>query len=103
MNAERIDRCGAFAETFEQLEHAADVRLIFAVPLPAHVIVVDELRVRSGFARRVEHEVEEGFAAEHTSDVRIANEPGLRLHRFVDDVIGIDARAITLADRCHMG
>ena len=64
LDAERIDRRSALAEAFEQLEHAADVRLVLAVPLPAHIIVVDELRVRSFGARGVEHEVEDRFAAQ---------------------------------------
>ena len=35
------------AEAFEQPEDSAHVGFVLAIPLPAHVIVVDELRVRS--------------------------------------------------------
>ena len=78
------------------------MRLVLTVALPAHVIVVDKLGVGRGFPRRVEHEVEEGFAAQRPSDVGVANEASLGLHRLIHDVIGVDARSVALADSFDM-
>src|SRR3546814_5337589 len=49
LDAERVDRNAAFAETFEQAQHVG--AMFRMLRLPAHIVVIDELGMRRGIAR----------------------------------------------------
>ena len=87
LDAQRIDGRAPLAEAFEQLEHAGDMGLVLGTALPAHIVVVDQLRVRGLGLGGVEHQVEHRFAAHRAGKDGVADCAGFRLNRLVDDVV----------------
>src|SRR3546814_18613210 len=67
LDAERVDRNAAFAETFEQAQHVG--AMFRMLRLPAHIVVIDELGMRRGIARGVKGEIEH-----RSEERRVGNE-----------------------------
>src|SRR3546814_10172870 len=63
LDAERVDRNAAFAETFEQAQHVG--AMFRMLRLPAHIVVIDELGMRRGIARGVKGEIEHCLRVAH--------------------------------------
>src|SRR5438270_191313 len=76
--------------------------LVDGVALPAHVIVVDQLGVRRLGSRRVIHEIEEALTTKCACDVGVTDLAGFGLHRFIDDIVGINAGPVPAADGADM-